>query len=270
MRCAIVGAGAMGTLFARLFGAVAHVGVIGRDDDPAPLGEARIVLLAVKTYDTLAALARVVPALHADAALVVVQNGIDSAATVRACVGASRRVIAAITSESATRLRDGGIARGGIGTTVFPAEREADPIAALFVRAGLRTERRADFATAVWTKAIANAAINPTTALAGVPNGALASDPLLRAEALALAHEAALVARAEGIVLERSPEATVLTVVEASATNRSSMLQDLEAGRPTEIDALVGAIVRRAERAGIAVPRLAAARRAVLAREPRT
>jgi 2-dehydropantoate 2-reductase len=74
-----------------------------------------------------------------------------------------------------------------------------------------------------------------------------------------LAREARAIAGWEGVVIDRDPDEIVQTVVRASATNRSSMLQDVDAGRPTEIDALVGALVRRADALGRGVPALAAA-----------
>ena len=81
-----------------------------------------------------------------------------------------------------------------------------------------------------WRKAIVNAAVNPVTADHGVPNGALAADPL-RGQALALLEEARRTAEADGFPFTREECASSLPVVPGSAENRSSMLQDLDAGR---------------------------------------
>ncbi len=113
----------------------------------------------------------------------------------------------------------------------------------------------ADMTPIVWGKLILNAAINPVAALAGEPNGRIAERASLRALAQAIADEGEAVARAEGIALRYlSAAAEVLEVVRQTADNRCSMLQDLDAGRLTEIDYLNGAIVRAAESRGMPVP----------------
>ena len=106
----------------------------------------------------------------------------------------------------------------------------------------------------VWQKAVVNAVINPTTALAGVPNGALAGDGALYDRARRLAVEAAAVARASGIGFATDPLAALDATIAATAANRSSMLQDLDAAARTEIDAITGAIVTLGARLGIATP----------------
>jgi 2-dehydropantoate 2-reductase len=107
----------------------------------------------------------------------------------------------------------------------------------------------------VWGKLIVNAAINPVAALAGVTNGEVAARPTLRALAARVAAEGEAVARARGIALPypSAMEATLETA-RGTADNRCSMLQDLEAGRPTEIDYLNGAIAAMAEGCGVAAP----------------
>lgn len=99
----------------------------------------------------------------------------------------------------------------------------------------------------LWRKLAVNAGINPTTALAGVENGALADGPLHDVASEA-AREVARVAREQGIELaEGEAVAALESVVEATARNTSSMAQDVEAGTKTEIDAINGAVVDRAE-----------------------
>ena len=105
-----------------------------------------------------------------------------------------------------------------------------------------------------WRKAMVNAAVNPITADHSVPNGRLVDDPL-RGQALALLEEARTVAAASGFPFPREQaEQEFFRVVRGSASNRSSMLQDLDRGRPTEIDAISGEILRRGASLGLALP----------------
>ncbi len=111
-----------------------------------------------------------------------------------------------------------------------------------------------------------NAAINPLGALARRTNGDVVSDPDLLPLARTLVAEAVAVAASAGVAID-DPWALVEAAGRASAANRNSMLQDLDAGRPTEIDAISGAILRRAAAHGIAVPLTEAVSRLVRARE---
>jgi 2-dehydropantoate 2-reductase len=107
----------------------------------------------------------------------------------------------------------------------------------------------------IWQKAAVNAAINGPTALCGTTNGTIADDPELRGLAMEIAHEAVQVAATQGFVLLDIEHALIDTAT-ATAQNRSSMLQDIEAGRPTEADAIYGEIQRAARLKGIATPRI--------------
>jgi 2-dehydropantoate 2-reductase len=106
----------------------------------------------------------------------------------------------------------------------------------------------------VWLKLAANCAINPLSALLRVPNGRLIEDAAARATLAAVAREVGAVAAALGIRLADDPAAAAEEVARLTAHNRSSMLQDVERGVATEIDVLNGAVVREAERLGVAVP----------------
>jgi 2-dehydropantoate 2-reductase len=109
-----------------------------------------------------------------------------------------------------------------------------------------------------------NSAINPITALVGCGNGAVATDPALRRVAKAICDEGAAVARAEGHAITGAEAfKRAMRVAEQTATNRSSMLRDLEGGRRTEVDFLNGAIVDLAARHGLCAPVNAALRGAI-------
>ena len=132
--------------------------------------------------------------------------------------------------------------------------RHATAVGEAFRAAGIETEVREEMARQRWEKLAVNAAINPVTALARVENGAICEEPLWPVARRA-ARETAAVARAAGVDLsdETAVEA-VRAVAEATAANRSSMLQDIDAGRETEIGAITGTVVERAARYGIEVP----------------
>lgn len=109
---------------------------------------------------------------------------------------------------------------------------------------------------ALWLKLAINSVINPLTALHGCLNGELATRADLAAEVAPLCEEVARICRAGGFagVAAALPDA-VAVVIAATSVNRSSMLQDLQAGRPTEIDYINGYLLQVAERHGIEVPR---------------
>jgi len=135
-----------------------------------------------------------------------------------------------------------------------PGEVATDLVAALDA-AGLEPIWSEDVQIIVWRKLLLNVAINPVCAIAGVRNGALAEVPELWDQAMAAMVEAAAVARASGVDLgEIDLDSHLRKVVEATADNRCSMLQDVMAGRATEIDSLCGAVVERGEAVGIPTP----------------
>jgi len=111
-----------------------------------------------------------------------------------------------------------------------------------------------DIEARLWGKAVANAAINPLTALWRVTNGELLQTEDRRWLLTRLAEEAANVARTKGIVLPfEDPVGFVESVCRTTAANRSSMLQDVERGRQTEIDSINGIIVAGGRGLGVPV-----------------
>jgi 2-dehydropantoate 2-reductase len=133
-------------------------------------------------------------------------------------------------------------------------ERAADRAAEAFRAAGIEAAVDADIRARLWEKLAVNAAINPTTALLDADNGAVLS-PEAAGLVEPVARETARVARAEGVDLadEEAIDA-VERVARATAANRSSMRQDVAAGRRTEIDSISGHVVERADRRDLPVP----------------
>jgi 2-dehydropantoate 2-reductase len=128
-------------------------------------------------------------------------------------------------------------------------------LTAMLSAIGIASEVTESAAGLVWGKLVANAAINPMTALLEVPNGALLHNPLWRHVMIAAAQEVAEVAGSAGIALPfADPVRYTLEIARATAENKSSMLQDILRGAPTEIAAISGAVVRAATRHHVAAP----------------
>ncbi|HTD37966.1 MAG TPA: 2-dehydropantoate 2-reductase [Candidatus Limnocylindrales bacterium] len=301
MKIGIVGAGAIGSTFAARLARSHDVVVLARrlsvaellardgiaiEDaggetqhvavrataDPHAFADRDAVIVAVKAYATEDALAPLREVLPPHVLVASVQNGLGNVEAARAALPGAR-VIAGSTTQGAIALGDGRVRPMNDGTTVFARDDTAAPttgdLAAAFAAARLDARVADDVDAILWQKLIVNAAINPVCALAARPNGAVVTDPDLEALARALAGEAAAVARAA-----RADPGDAWRAVEAaaraSAANRNSMLQDLEAGRRTEIEAISGAIVRRAATHGIAVPVTETVLRLVRGRERST
>jgi 2-dehydropantoate 2-reductase len=128
-------------------------------------------------------------------------------------------------------------------------------LSGLLRRAGFQVDIVPDVNTLVWGKLVVSTAINPLTALLRIPNGALLERPVARLVMAALARETAAVATAMGISLPfTDPVSMAEDVARRTAANRSSMLQDVERGAPTEIDAICGAVARAGEECSIRAP----------------
>ena len=108
---------------------------------------------------------------------------------------------------------------------------------------------------AVWRKVVTNAAVNPLTAFIHRTNAELLADAPASRVADGIAREVARVATASGVRISEDEAVKQWRAMAAlTGANRSSMLQDVEAGRPTEIDAISGAVAREGERRGVAAP----------------
>jgi 2-dehydropantoate 2-reductase len=239
--------------------------------DPHGLAGCDAVIVAVKSYATADALAPLRGVLPRHTLVASVQNGIGNVEAAREALP-DARIVAGATTQGAIRLGDGRVRPVNRGATVFARSDgtapTSDDLAAAFAAAGMDAAVTDDPQALLWGKLIVNAAINPVCALTGRPNGDAVNDPDLRLLSRALADEAAEIARAEGVEPGDAWEA-VEAAARATAANRNSMLQDLDAGRPTEIDAISGAVVERARAHGIAVPVTETVLHLVRAREAR-
>lgn len=301
MRVAIVGPGALGSVFGAGLARAGHdVTLLGRSsphlqalrvaglrlrerdgtsirldvsagDDPSVVGAADLVLVLVKSGDTPEAARAIAPFVRDGMPILTLQNGLGNAESIRAEVGDGSLVLVGVTSQAATRIGPGTVAHTGEGPTLigFTSDNAAGvarDLAAEFSAAGIPTAAVPNIDRWVWQKLAVNAAINGLTALAGVPNGMIAEDAALLDAAEIVAEEVAAVARARGWELGgmRSP---IAETAQATAANRSSMLQDFDAGRPTEVAAIHGAVLQEAAEVGIATPATAVLAALIRARE---
>ena len=237
------------------------------------------ILMAVKAYDTEAMAQTVAPLLAPQGVMISLQNGLGNAELLARHAGPrpvlAARVIFGAEVQAPARVRVTvyadpvliGSWPAGQGNDA-PARMWADRCAA----AGIPTAYCDDILPALWGKVLYNAALNPLGALLGVPYGALSETPHTRAIMDAVIDEAFAVAVAEGVALPWASAAEYRAVfydrlVPSTSTHRSSMLQDLQRGRRTEIDAINGEVWKRGARHGIATPTNALLTRLVHARE---
>jgi 2-dehydropantoate 2-reductase len=272
MHIAVVGAGSLGSLLGGVLAREHDVTLVGREPhvarvdsdglhvtgienfhvEPAartdPPERADLAVVAVKSYDTAATAEQLVEC-DLDACLSV-QNGMGNEEALAAELDCP--VLAGTCTYGARLDGPGTVAFTGRGEVVLGAREGGESAAAervgeAFQSAGVETTVAADMPRRLWEKLAVNAAINAATALSRVQNGALVEGPggSLAADA---ARETARVAREQGIALS-DERAVALTrqVIHDTAANRSSMLQDVESGRRTEIDAINGYVVRAAD-----------------------
>jgi len=222
----------------------------------APRNEQDLVIVSTKAYDTESAMRHLRRFWHSSLFLTL-QNGLRNADIIAA---EADRVVAGTTSHGVTFVREGIVHHAGLGDTYLGTfkkvtAQEVRGLCREFTACGFRASFSRDIRRDLWMKAIVNAAINPLTAIARVENGRLLRIPQLRALMRQSCAEAAAVARAEGNRIQDA-EATRVTerVALRTAANRSSMLQDVERGRLTEVSEISGAIIEAAAWRGISSP----------------
>jgi 2-dehydropantoate 2-reductase len=277
----ILGAGAMGCLFAQqLMAAGCRVTLLQRTEPTqgvsalcvetdsasqmlpvhlsamAETDTISLLLVATKAPDIEAALSAVRHRLTDATDIVLAANGMGFIAGVRALLPANR-LFSCTTTEGAHRIGALHIRHAGRGLTHIGNVDGGDPPAwfKTWLDTPLDCHWEPDINAALWQKLAVNCAINPLTALHRCNNGALARDKTLRAQVATLCDEIAAVSNARGCAATAaSVHSAVAAVINATATNRSSMLQDIEAGRSTEINFITGFLVAEAKRLEIPVP----------------
>ncbi len=287
MKIAMIGAGAMGSLFGALLAEAGetvtlldiredHVDAINTHGltiekdghrrtvhiptttDAGQIDPVDLAIVFVKSTHTDIA-SQTAARLAGDSGRVLtLQNGMGNADILSDALD-PERVIAGTTSHGATFLGPGAIRHAGAGETVIgpwtaAGMAGAETVAGVFNQACITTRVVVDVHAVLWAKLFVNIGINAITALTGIKNGQMLDLEQTRELAREAVNEAMAVAQAQGIAIQGDPVANVYRIAEATGPNRSSMGQDVDQRRLTEISAINGFIVRRAKDAGIAVP----------------
>ena len=208
-----------------------------------------ITFVTVKDYDTENAAKKLA---KVDAGIVCsLQNGVGNEEILaKYC----RKVLGGVTTYGANLKDYGHVVYAGEGYTYIgemdgSISKEGEVVVDVLKNSGIRAEVVEDIEFRIWAKAIVNAAINPITAICRVRNGEVVRNPYLWEVAKATAEEGREVMAKMGYEFDAVSE--VRRVAEMTAENRSSMLQDLERGKRTEVEFINGAIVKKGEEFGI-------------------
>ena len=244
---------------------------------PAELGPQDVVILAVKAYSLAALAPALTPLLTRDTVVVPVQNGIpwwyfykeggrldgtrlaaiDPDGAIERALP-SRQAIGAVTYAGA-RVPEPGVVDLTLDELMLFGEpdgtrspRLARTIA-LFEKAGFKCEATTEIRKAIWLKMWGNATMNPVSALAHATIDRMLGDPAVKATLAAAMLEVRAVAGALGLTFQVTLDQRFAQAAELGAF-KTSMLQDLEAGRALEIEALVGVVVELAHKLDVTVP----------------
>ena len=292
MTFAFIGAGAVGGYFGallsraghdvRLIARGAHLEAIRKDglkvvsaavgdfvarpaasSDPAEIGPADVVVLAVKTYDNPTALPLIRPLLGPRSVVITLQNGVDSADAI-AMVAGEDATLGGTTYVATAIDGPGVILQTGTHRRVVMGEYFGDrrvvservaAIAAVMKTADIQAEPVADGRAAMWEKFTYLAPFAAFTGAARLPIGPLWADAHCRSMFLAAVAEVAAVARAEGIPVAEDYLSRITTYADAlPPSTRSSLLIDLSQGKRIEVEALQGSVVRRGQATGVPTP----------------
>jgi 2-dehydropantoate 2-reductase len=288
VKVAVVGAGGVGGVFGGRLAAAGHdvwlvhrrrevVEALRRDglqldgpdgtelltvhatDDPGQIGSVDLVLILTKSADTRAAAESSRALIGAATSVVTLQNGLGNLETIGEVLGAERALLG-MTYLGAAVVGPGNVRLTAPGATFIgepsgaPSERAVE-LARSFSEAGLPTQATDRLLDMVWGKLVINAAMNATCALTSASAAAALGSEAARALLGLVAEETATVARALGFTLPYADAAVrVRQHCRDVGDSKPSMLQDMERGRPTEIDAINGAVVREGKRLGVPTP----------------
>ncbi len=233
---------------------------VAATDDPAEAGPADYVLVAVKSSQTGQVAARLRPLLHESTAVVSLQNGVDNEEKLAAAVGADRVVggvayIFCVISHPGMIEHTGGPATIVVGEWREGRSERVARLVAACQAAGFGAEESAGIRSTLWTKFAFICAQAGTTAAIRLSIGEIRSAPASRELFRRVAAEVCEVARAEGVHLPTDlPDRHLAFADGLEAGGYSSLHYDLTHGRPMELEALLGEVVRRGARAGVATP----------------
>ena len=227
--------------------------------DSKEIGEADLIIICVKSYDTKEAIMHARSLAGDNTGVLTLQNGIGNIEIISEVVGADK-VMGGVTNLGATLLDIGKVRHAGKGETVIgridgkiPVEMRA--IREILNKVGLETRISRDIKSLLWSKLIISVGINALTAITRLNNGRLIEFEWTHRILREAVTEATRIAKRKRIkLIYDDPLAKVEAVCEATATNVSSMLQDVLRKKRTEIDFINGVIVRQGQGLGIPVP----------------
>jgi 2-dehydropantoate 2-reductase len=276
-RIAVVGAGAVGGYFGGMLArAGAPVVMIGRKPivdavssrglllagpvvherieveattEMTAVRDAALVLFCVKSMDTVSAAAQLAQFLAPNATVVCLQNGVDNVERIQAAskiAALPAAVYVAVSVPEPGHIRH--LARGDL--TLGPASEQTKKVAEIFLRAGIPCQISNNIEGELWVKLLCNCALNPISALGQARYGEIAQSSEARQLMARIVEEVLSVARAAGVVLPniddpKSGMAAAMEIATQMSGALSSTAQDLNRGRPTEIESLNGYIFRR-------------------------
>lgn len=287
MRILVIGAGAMGSIFgsalARADASVVFhdkrpevvaairdrglrlTGVLGESlvrheafADPDTAGEADMVLVQVESSATAAAARIAARWLSETGFALTLQNGIGNWEALAEVLGA-HRVLAGSTYNSGAGLGPADVLHSNLGPTELGEidgrdSARAREVAASFTRAGVPAEVSRNVVGVVWSKFVHNCAINPVSAITGLRAGQIARCADAARLLDLVLDEVLAVVEASGVTLPEADPRGHIHDHSWERYNQPSMLQHIEAGRPTEIDALNGALVAKGRTLGVPTP----------------
>ncbi len=235
---------------------------VGAESDPARVGPVDLVVFAVKTYSNPDALQLLPPLVGPGTAVLSLQNGVDSADELSTIVG-RKPMLAGTTYIAGTLIEPGVVEHVGTVRRIVFGEAFGDRtvtervsrIREAMAGADIQAEAVADSRVSVWEKFIFLAPLAALTAAARLPIGPAWAQPAFRDTFDRAMAEVEALARHAGVPVAADVRAQKLRYLDASPpTMRSSMMVDITSGRPLELDALVGAVVRRGLDAGVPTP----------------
>ncbi len=227
--------------------------------DPTAIGPVDLILFCVKAYDTEAAARQCLPILREGTAILSLQNGVDNEEKIAAIAG-KEKVLGGVAYIGAGVVTPGVIGHTAEGRIVFGEldggiSERGKRLEETFRQAGLPAELSAAIRQALWGKLCWNAAFNALNALVGGEVHILVQRPETKALARSVMEEVRAVAASQGVQLpENLVDKLLHWTAKAATWMKTSMRQDLEAGRRLEADALNGVVVRKGREAGVSTP----------------
>jgi len=224
---------------------------------PTKLLGTEVLIVAVKAYDTRVVAAGYQGIIPPETIILSLQNGLGNVEALQSSF--KNEVLAASTTEGAFSIGPGYVVHTGRGLTLIGDTRGAysdtcSRIKTAFDRAGLKARTSSNIRGVLWTKTIVNAAINPLSSLTRLPNGELAKNRGVQEIAYSAMNEGISVSHAVGIRLVGDPSKLWRRILLSTRANKSSMLQDIERGKMTEIRQLNGAILSHGRKTRVKTP----------------